>query len=137
MWSSAFARVVESDMAPLPVETSRGGIVASGVGGRGYGRSMRRVLVGSSLILVPEARKERMRGLRGLPALRANEGLLLTRCRSVHTFGMRFAIDAVVLDGHGRVVTTVRMPPMRLLRPRRKGRHVLEVAAGAGPTFSS
>ncbi len=78
-----------------------------------------------------------MRGLRGLPGLQQNEGLLLERCRSVHTFGMRFAIDAVVLDRHGRVITVVRMAPRRLLRPRRRGRHVLEVAAGAGPKWAS
>ena len=78
-----------------------------------------------------------MRGLRGLPGLNPNEGLLLERCRSVHTFGMRFAIDAVVLDRHGRVITVVRMAPRRLLRPRRQGRHVLEVAAGAGPKWAS
>ena len=78
-----------------------------------------------------------MRGLRGLPGLKPNEGLLLERCRSVHTFGMRFAIDAVVFDRRGRVVEIVRMVPRRLLRPRRRGRHVLEVAAGAGPKWAS
>lgn len=31
-------------------------------------------------------------------------GLLFPRCRSVHTFGMRFAIDVVFLDSTGRVV---------------------------------
>ncbi len=71
------------------------------------------------------------------PGSQQNEGLLLERCRSVHTFRMRFAIDAVVLDRHGRVVTVVGMAPRRLLRPRRKGRHVLEVAAGAGPKWAS
>ena len=78
-----------------------------------------------------------MRGLRGLPRLAQDEGLLLEHCRSVHTFGMRFAIDAVVLDRRRRVITVVRMVPRRLLRPRRKGRHVLEVAAGAGPKWAS
>ena len=93
---------------------------------------MRRVRVGSSVILVPEDRDERMRGLRRRPGLEPNEGLLLEGCRSVHTFGMRFPIDAVLLDRRHRVVTVVRLPPRRLLRPRRHVRHVLEVAAGAG-----
>jgi hypothetical protein len=33
-----------------------------------------------------------------LPAERAGEGLLIPRCRSVHTFGMRFALRVVFLD---------------------------------------
>ncbi len=31
-------------------------------------------------------------------------GLLLTHCRSIHTCWMRFTIDAVALDGAGRVL---------------------------------
>jgi len=40
---------------------------------------------------------ERMRGLLGRPALGADEGLLIDHCRSVHTAGMRYAIDLVFL----------------------------------------
>ncbi|HTG47676.1 MAG TPA: DUF192 domain-containing protein [Actinomycetota bacterium] len=97
---------------------------------------MRRVAVGARTVWVPERRRERVRGLRGRPALPRAEGLLLERCRSVHTFGMRFAIDAVVLDRRHRVVAVIAMRPRRLLRPRRRGRHVLEVAAGAGREWS-
>jgi len=35
----------------------------------------------------------RLLGLAFLPAERAPAGLLIPRCRSVHTFGMRFPID--------------------------------------------
>lgn len=31
-------------------------------------------------------------------------GLLIPRCRSVHTFGMRFELDLVFLDARGRVI---------------------------------
>jgi uncharacterized protein len=37
--------------------------------------------------------------LRGVPPGRA---LLIPDCRSVHTFGMRFPLDVVFLDEHGR-----------------------------------
>ena len=40
---------------------------------------------------------ERVRGLLGRPALGAGEGLLIDHCRSVHTVGMRYAIDLVFL----------------------------------------
>src|SRR3954465_8962154 len=45
---------------------------------------------------------------------RAAEPLLIPRCRSVHTFGMRFAIDVVFLDAGGRVVRVAsHVPPGR------------------------
>lgn len=40
----------------------------------------------------------RLLGLAFMRPERAGEGLLIPRCRSVHTFGMRFAIDLVFLD---------------------------------------
>ncbi|MGZ4132064.1 MAG: DUF192 domain-containing protein [Actinomycetota bacterium] len=94
---------------------------------------MRRARLGPFDVGVPETRRERVRGLRGTERLDDGEGLLLERCRSVHTFAMRFPIDAVLLDRRWRVVRVVRMRPRRLLLPRLGVRHVLEVAEGAGP----
>ena len=79
----------------------------------------------------PETTRERTRGLLDLD-LGENEGLLLPRCRSVHTFGMRFVIDVVLLDREWRPVRVIAMRPGRLLLPRPRVRHVLEVAAGRG-----
>lgn len=45
-------------------------------------------------------------GLLGRRGLEPDGGLVLPRCRSVHTFGMRFAIDVVFIDGRGRVART-------------------------------
>ena len=50
----------------------------------------------------------RMRGLIGRRGLPPGEGLLILRCNAIHTFFMRFAIDATFFDRHGRVVKTVR-----------------------------
>ena len=47
---------------------------------------------------------QRARGLLLRPPLRANEALLIPGCASVHTFGMRYAIDVVFLDPLGRVL---------------------------------
>jgi uncharacterized membrane protein (UPF0127 family) len=44
-------------------------------------------------------------GLLGRSSLDHDEGLLLAPCASVHTVGMRFAIDVAFLDQDGRVVT--------------------------------
>ena len=58
----------------------------------------------------------RIKGLIGLRGLPPGEGLLILRCNCIHTFFMRFAIDATFLDRDNRVVKTVRnIPPWRLL----------------------
>jgi uncharacterized protein len=46
----------------------------------------------------------RMKGLLGRSELRPGEGLLLRPASAIHTFFMRFAIDAVFLDRDWRVV---------------------------------
>ncbi|HST40769.1 MAG TPA: DUF192 domain-containing protein [Conexibacter sp.] len=70
--------------------------------------------------------------LRGLAGLGAPHGvaLLLPRTRSVHTFGMRFALDLVWLDRDGRVLRVDRAVPPRRLRACRRARAVLETAPG-------
>ncbi len=46
----------------------------------------------------------RLLGLALLSREEAGTGLLIPRCRSVHTFGMRFSLDLLFLDGERRVV---------------------------------
>ncbi|MGE5227067.1 MAG: DUF192 domain-containing protein [Planctomycetaceae bacterium] len=94
---------------------------------------MRCARLGPFDVEVPETRRERARGLLGRSGLAEGRGLLLERCRSVHTFGMGFPIDVVLLDRRWRVVRVVPMRPRRLLLPRLGVRHVLEVAEGAAP----
>jgi hypothetical protein len=75
---------------------------------------------------VPTSRGERMRGLLGRDGLAPGRALLLERTRSVHTLGMRFEISVALLDRDLRVLAIHRLPPRRLLLPRRRVRHVLE-----------
>ena len=75
---------------------------------------------------VPETRRERMRGLLGRRALEPGRGLLLERSRSVHTFGMRFALRVAFLDRELRVLEVRDLPPGRIVLPRPRARHVLE-----------
>jgi uncharacterized membrane protein (UPF0127 family) len=61
----------------------------------------------------------RLLGLALLSPGRAGEGLLIPRCRSVHTFGMRFAIDVIFLD-RSRAPLAIRsaVPRNRVVRER-------------------
>jgi uncharacterized protein len=70
--------------------------------------------------------------LTGLAGLRAPPpcGLLLLPTRSVHTFGMRFALDLVWLDARGRVVRVDAAVPPRRLRSCRAARAVIELPVG-------
>lgn len=55
-----------------------------------------------------------MRGLLGRPPLAPDQGLLIDPCPSVHTLGMRYAIDIVFLDAHYRVLRQVsNLVPLR------------------------
>jgi hypothetical protein len=55
------------------------------------------------------------------------DGLLLPGTRSVHTFGMRFALDLHWLDGDGAVVRVDRAVPPRRVRTCLRARSVLEL----------
>lgn len=60
--------------------------------------------------------QSRLLGLAWLDDLPEGVGLLIPRCRSVHTFGMRFALDVDFLDADGRVLRRVEaVPPGRML----------------------
>lgn len=73
----------------------------------------------------------RLLGLAGLRTLPTDAGLLLERTRSVHTLGMRFALDLVWLDAAGAVVRVDRgVPPWRV-RSCRAARAVVELRAAA------
>jgi uncharacterized protein len=66
---------------------------------------------------VATTRRSRLLGLALLDRQRAGPGLLIPGCRSVHTFGMRFALDLVFLDQERRVVELRRsVPPGRITR---------------------
>jgi uncharacterized membrane protein (UPF0127 family) len=72
----------------------------------------------------------RLLGLALIPRERAGAGLLLTECRGVHTFGMRFRIDLVFLGAAGQELRRVRgLAPGRFATTRGAGA-VLELPAG-------
>jgi uncharacterized membrane protein (UPF0127 family) len=74
--------------------------------------------------------RARLLGLAFLDRLAADEALLIRRCRSVHTFGMRFPIDVVFVDADFRVLRVVRHLPPRRVASCPGAAAVIEVNAG-------
>jgi len=62
--------------------------------------------------------------------LGAAEGLLIAPCSSIHTFGMRYAIDVVFVDRQGRVLRVCPEVHAGRMRIARSARGVLELRAG-------
>ena len=92
-------------------------------------------LPGDLRVYVARSWAARRDGLGGLPELPQDSGLLIAPCRSVHTIGMRFALDLVWLDAHDAVVGVAHDLPPRRLRTNWGARSVIEVASGRGDAF--
>lgn len=95
---------------------------------RGLGRE--RVL--GLQVVVATSRRSRLLGLAHLCPEAAPAGLLIPRCRCVHTFGMRFALDLYFLDEEGVLVERRLAVPPRRLAICGKASAVLEIPAGEG-----
>jgi len=67
-------------------------------------RNLTRDVVIAERVEVAETSETRNRGLLGRDGLAPGTGLWLVPCEWVHMFGMKFAIDVVVLDKRDRVV---------------------------------
>jgi hypothetical protein len=63
-------------------------------------------------------------------------GLLIPRCSSVHTFGMRFALDLFFLDERLSLLAVRREIPARRVVSHRGASAVLEIPAAEGGEFS-
>jgi uncharacterized protein len=71
-------------------------------------RALPRAEVLGGVFPVAETRRSRLLGLSFLDRSTVGPGLLIPRCRSVHTFGMRFPLDLYFL-GRGAEVVGVRL----------------------------
>jgi uncharacterized protein len=69
----------------------------------------------------------RLFGLLGRRPLSAGEALWIQPCSSVHTVGMRYAIDVVFVDDSGRVLATHESLAPRRLAAARRARAALEM----------
>ncbi|HEX6153596.1 MAG TPA: DUF192 domain-containing protein [Solirubrobacterales bacterium] len=81
--------------------------------------------------------RTRLLGLSRRDLADAGPGLLIPRCASVHTFGMRFPLDLFFLDRRGRVISVRRGVPPRRVVWQRGARSVLEIPSSQGGEFSA
>jgi uncharacterized membrane protein (UPF0127 family) len=71
--------------------------------------------------------RTRLLGLAWRDREQAGPGLLIPHCSSVHTFGMRFALDVYFLDAEGRVLSVRRRVPPRRVAWQRGAAAILEI----------
>ncbi len=82
-------------------------------------------------VWMPGSSWGRLRGLLGRSALERSAGLLLEPSSGVHTFGMRYPIDVLALDGQREVVAVRHaVPPFRMCGATWRTRSILELAPG-------
>ena len=87
-------------------------------------------------VLVPRLERattfwQRLRGLMFRRPLQPGEGLLIVPCRSIHTHWMRAAIDVVLMDRDGVVLSVhPNVRPWRMVHGTKDTHAVLETAAG-------
>ncbi len=79
--------------------------------------------------------RARLLGLSRRDRAAAGPGLLIPRCASVHTFGMRFELDLFFLDREGRVLSVRRRVPPRRVAWQRGARAVLEIPSPQGESL--
>lgn len=89
------------------------------------------------LVPVASGLRSRLLGLAWLEEREAGPGLLIPRCGSVHTFGMRFELDLVFLDRGGRVLSVRRRLPPRRVAWQRGADAVLELPSAQGGEFGA
>jgi hypothetical protein len=94
-----------------------------------------RELPGGLLVADALSRRARMRGLARLDEMPPTEALHFPRCRSVHTFTMRFPLDLLWLGRDGGVVRVDRDVPPRRLKSCLRARAVVETPAGGADRF--
>lgn len=98
-------------------------------------RLPREEIGGDLRLAVARTTRARMLGLSHLDDMPDDYGLLIPRCGSVHTFGMRFALDVVFLDRDHRVIRVAEDVPRRRFVAARRAKSIVETRAGRAEAF--
>ena len=85
--------------------------------------------VRGSYVPIAVGPRARLLGLAFLERADAGPGLLLPHCSSVHTFGMKFALDVYFLGPDGELLAERRAVPRRRFLACRGAAAVLEIPA--------
>lgn len=99
-------------------------------------RRLPRTIVLGHEVRVARGPRARLLGLAHLDREAAGTGLLIPRCASVHTFGMRFRLDLYFLGEEGEIISVRRGVAPRRLASCRRAAAVLELPAGEGGEIS-
>ena len=103
------------------------------------GRAPKRVIVsnttkGTTLASSAELAmtySQRRQGLLGRSSLEEGEGLIISPCKGVHSFGMKFPIDVVYVSKEGKAIHTISpLSPNRLGSLMLRAAWVLELPQG-------
>jgi uncharacterized membrane protein (UPF0127 family) len=94
-----------------------------------------RELGGGLRVARAERRPDRMRGLAKLDSMPPSYALHIPRCRSVHTFTMRFPLDLIWLGRDGRPVRIDRAVPPNRMKLCLRARSIVEANAGTADAF--
>ena len=82
-------------------------------------------------VKLADSYNSRLRGLLGKSSLDRGEGLIIRPCNSIHTYGMKFAIDVIYVDKKNIVLKVVdSLKPDRLGPLIMKSAYVVEASAG-------
>ena len=81
-------------------------------------------------VAVADSILSRLVGLLGRKSLKPDQGMWIVPANSIHTFGMMFSFDVVMIDKDFRVVSVNEMvKPFRIMLPKRRAESVLELPA--------
>jgi uncharacterized protein len=94
-----------------------------------------RGLPGGLRLAEARTRSARMKGLAKLDAMPEQLALHIPRCRSVHTFTMRFPLDLIWLGKDGRPVRVDHAVPPNRMKLCLRARSVVEANAGSADAF--
>ena len=73
----------------------------------------------------------RLKGLLGTSRLEAGKGLIIRPCNSIHTVGMKYAIDVLFMDEHDQILKIVMgMKAGKFSFCRNNSSYVVELPAG-------
>jgi hypothetical protein len=91
----------------------------------------RGTVVGETIEVAASA-TQKVKGLLGRECLEDGQGLLFKGAGSLHTLFMRFPIDVIYTDKHGKVVKLARaVGPFKLVAAPLRCHYALELPAGA------
>jgi uncharacterized membrane protein (UPF0127 family) len=85
----------------------------------------------SSHVFIADSFFSRLFGLIFRRHLKSNEVFVLKDCKSIHTIGMRYGVDAAFIDGKGKIIAVFKdLNPWRITPYIREAVLVLETQSG-------